>query len=96
MINNLAVCKLYLKKGGKGTKDDPSSHEDISGSEREAQKSHALLATSVKIKWILKMAKCTWVVKDICKPLSRVGLDPTLSLDFELYEMVNVLNVEVL
>jgi len=36
MINNLAVCKLYLKKGGKGTKDDPSSHEEISGSEREA------------------------------------------------------------
>ena len=30
------VCKLYLKKGGKGTKDDPSSHEEISGSEREA------------------------------------------------------------
>ena len=42
------------------------------------------------------MAKRTWVLKDICEPLSGVGLDPTLSLDFQLRKMVNVLHVEVL
>lgn len=90
---HLAVYKLYLGGGGRTKEEMVPLPVKITGSEHEAYKPYGLPATSMKMKWILRMAKRTWILKDIREPLSVVGLEPTHSLDFQLYVIVNFLNV---